>query len=142
MEKNSLITLVKAYFEKIDAGDPTYIDLFHDDVTFFFPKFGDAVGKQALLEFGDKIGSSLNSIWHDIEQFNFIVSGNTVVVEGQEGGVMRDGTKWPDNHISSGRFCSVFECNDNLISRMYIYVDPDFPSRDSERIATLSRVTL
>ncbi|QUI61838.1 nuclear transport factor 2 family protein [Pseudoalteromonas sp. A22] len=139
MDKNTLIELVTEYFKKIDAGDSSYLDLFHDDVTFFFPKFGDAVGKQALLEFGDKIGSSLNSIWHDIAHFNFIVSGKTVVVEGREGGVMRDGTHWPDNQISSGRFCSVFEFSDNLITRMHIYVDPDFSSQDSDRISILSR---
>lgn len=71
--------------------------------------------------------------------FNFIVSGKNLVVEGQEGGVMRDGTHWPDNQISSGRFCSVFEFSDNLITRMYIYVDPDFSSQDNARISILSR---
>ncbi|HHF3151929.1 TPA: nuclear transport factor 2 family protein [Vibrio diabolicus] len=105
---------------------------------FFFPKFGQAKGKSALVEFGNRIGSSLNSIWHDIDGFQITTSGNKVIVEGQEGGVMSDGTSWPDNNVFTGRFCSVFEFSGKLISRMYVYVVPDFPSTDLQRISVLS----
>ncbi|MCA0891783.1 hypothetical protein [Qipengyuania flava] len=44
------------------------------------------------------------------------------------------GEKWPDYDISHGRFCSVFEFDGLVITRMYIYVDPDFTSADKERI--------
>jgi len=138
MEKDNLENIVIEYFKKIDNGDSTYLELFTDDVDFFFPKFGQKKGKKALIEFGNRIGSSLISIWHDIDGFKIIKADNKVVVEGQEGGVMSDGTPWPDNNISIGRFCSVFEFNGKLISRMYIYVDPDFPSQDLERISVLS----
>lgn len=138
MEKNDLVELVIMYFEKVDAGDVSYLDLFSEDVDFFFPKFGQAKGKNALVEFGNRIGSSLTSIWHDIDGFEITTAGNKVIVEGQEGGVMSDGTAWPDNKISIGRFCSVFEFEGKRISRMYVYVDPDFPSRDLDRIAVLS----
>lgn len=50
---------------------------------------------------------------------------------------MKDGTVWPDKNVSQGRFCSVFEFSGGLITRMYIYVDPDFPSTDVERISIL-----
>ncbi|OOF23730.1 hypothetical protein BZJ17_02810 [Salinivibrio sp. IB574] len=138
MNKENLVLRVILYFQKIDAGDSSYLDLFSEDVDFYFPKFGQAKGKSALVEFGNRIGSSLSSIWHDIEGFQITTAGNKVIVEGQEGGVMSDGTPWPDNKVSTGRFCSVFEFNEELISRMYVYVDPDFPSRDLERIAVLS----
>ncbi|WP_245609159.1 nuclear transport factor 2 family protein [Vibrio rhizosphaerae] len=138
MKEDDLVALVIKYFEKIDAGDPSYLDLFSEDVDFFFPKFGQAKGKNALVAFGNRIGSSLISIWHDIDGFQITTAGNKVIVEGQEGGVMSDGTPWPDNNVSTGRFCSVFEFDGNIISRMYVYVDPDFPSRDLERIAVLS----
>lgn len=138
MEKDVLVKLVIEYFKKVDAGDVSYLDLFSEEVDFFSPKFGCAKGKDSLVEFGNRIGSSLSSIWHDIDGFNITVSGNTVIVEGQEGGVMSDGIVWPDNKISTGRFCSVFEFTDHLISRMYVYVDPDFASLDVERIAILS----
>lgn len=138
MAESDLVELVVKYFEKIDAGDPGYLELFSEDVDFFFPKFGQAKGKDALVEFGNRIGSSLTSIWHDVKGFQITTAGNKVIVEGQEGGVMSDGTSWPDNKVSTGRFCSVFEFNGTLISRMYVYVDPDFPSRDRERISVLS----
>ncbi|WP_232112133.1 nuclear transport factor 2 family protein [Salinivibrio proteolyticus] len=138
MNKENLVPRVIQYFQKIDAGDPSYLDLFSEDVDFYFPKFGQAKGKSALVEFGNRIGSSLSSIWHDIEGFQITTAGNKVIVEGQEGGVMSDGTPWPDNKVSTGRFCSVFEFNEELISRMYVYVDPDFPSRDLERVAVLA----
>lgn len=138
MEKDNLENIVIEYFKKIDNGDSSYLELFTDDVDFFFPKFGQKKGKKALIEFGNRIGSSLISIWHDIDGFKIIKADNKVVVEGQEGGVMSDGTPWPDNNISIGRFCSVFEFNGKFISRMYIYVDPDFPSQDLERISVLS----
>ncbi|MCZ0760083.1 hypothetical protein OWC56_14780, partial [Vibrio diabolicus] len=37
-EKDDLVELVVKYFEKVDAGDPSYLDLFSEDVDFFFPK--------------------------------------------------------------------------------------------------------
>lgn len=138
MEKDNLVDLVINYFKKVDAGDPSYLDLFSEDIDFFFPKFGQVKGKKNLIEFGNRIGSSLISIWHNIDGFQITTAGNKVIVEGQEGGIMSDGTSWPDNNVSIGRFCSVFEFEGKIISRMYVYVDPDFPSRDLERIAVLS----
>ncbi|WP_026317668.1 nuclear transport factor 2 family protein [Algicola sagamiensis] len=138
MERDELVELVIQYFKKVDAGDPSYLDLFEEDVDFFFPKFGQVKGKNALVAFGNRIGRSLKSIWHDIDGFQITTAGNKVIVEGQEGGVMSDGTSWPDNNVSTGRFCSVFEFKGERISRMYVYVDPDFPSRDLERISVLS----
>lgn len=138
MKKENLEEIVIEYFKKVDSGDSSYLELFTGDVDFFFPKFGQKKGKEALIEFGNRIGSSLKSIWHDIDGFQIISVDNKVVVEGQEGGVMSDGTPWPDNNISIGRFCSVFEFTGKLISRMYVYVDPDFPSQDQERISVLS----
>jgi len=45
-----------------------------------------------LVEFGNRIGSSLTNIWHDIDGFKITTAGNTVIVEGQEGGIISDGT--------------------------------------------------
>jgi len=131
------VQAVISYFEKVDAGDASFLGLFDDNVEFFFPKFGTTRGKDSLIAFAGKMGASLGSIWHDIPGFNFIVSGQTVVVEGQEGGTMKDGTTWPDGDVSQGRFCSVFEFSGDLITRMYIYADPDYPGHDAERISVL-----
>jgi len=49
-ETNELIILVKQYFAKSDAGDPTTIEMFTDDMELRFPKFGTRVGKEAVGE--------------------------------------------------------------------------------------------
>lgn len=131
------ILSVREYFKKVDMGDPAYLQLFSDEVDFFFPKFGRTQGKAGLIRFAQHIGATLRSIQHDIANFRYIVAGNTVVVEGCESGIMADGTRWPDGRISEGRFCSVFEFQGELIGRMYIYVDPDYPSTDVGRAMAL-----
>ncbi|WP_315138577.1 nuclear transport factor 2 family protein [Achromobacter marplatensis] len=137
-ESVARLRAIRTYFEKVDAGDGSYLDLFAEDVLFFFPKFGEGRGKQALTDFGGRIGQVLESIQHDIDGFRYTEAGNTVVVEGQESGTTRDKVRWPDGVVSQGRFCSVFEFSGALISRMSIYVDPDFTSSDHERVATYS----
>jgi hypothetical protein len=133
------IGVIRAYFSKVKTGDPSVSDLFTDDVEFYFPKFGSACGKQGLAVFAERMGRNLAAIGHNIEQFHYIVSRDTpvIVVEGTEFGKLMDGRTWPDGAISQGRFCSVFEFEGLLISRMSIYVDPDFGSDDAARIAWL-----
>ncbi|WCT13273.1 nuclear transport factor 2 family protein [Mucilaginibacter jinjuensis] len=124
------------YFRSIDKGavDSTFFNQFTDDVDFYFPKFGNVKGKSGISKFFRDVGSSMRSIHHDIQNFKVIGEDNYVVVEGQESGVMKDGVVWPDNKVSHGRFCCVFEFRGDLISRFYIYVDPDFTSSDQVRI--------
>ncbi|WP_213807200.1 hypothetical protein [Granulicella sp. dw_53] len=43
------IRLIKEYFLKGDAGDPTILDLFADDVEIRSPKFGTRSGKTLCL---------------------------------------------------------------------------------------------
>lgn len=83
--------------------------------------------------------TELENLEHDIGGFNYIVSGNSIVVEGTERGVTRNGVHWPDGVVSQGRFCSVFEFDGVFIRRMHIYVDPDFTSEDQDRIRILRR---
>ncbi len=44
------IAIAREYFRLGDAGDPRLMDLFHEDVTIYFPKFGLGRGRAALLE--------------------------------------------------------------------------------------------
>lgn len=131
------LAIVREYFAKVGQGDPSLADLFADNFQFHFPKFGLGEGKDALAEFANRMGRKLASIGHDIERFRYIVSGDAIVVEGTEYGKMHDGSVWPDHQISEGRFCSVFEFDGPLISRMFIYVDPDFCSEDRGRVSWL-----
>ncbi|MFH7018656.1 nuclear transport factor 2 family protein [Flavobacterium sp. FlaQc-47] len=131
------IAITNVYFEKIDNWDPTVLDLMSDDVQFFFPKSGIRKGKEEWGKFGELFGKYLKSIKHDIPQLRHIVQGNFVVVEGSEQGEMTDGTKWPDGKISQGLFCNVFEFKGELITRLHVYVDPDFISADQDRVKAL-----
>ena len=126
-----------AYFRKGDARDPTVLELFTEDVELFFPKLGRVRGKEAFARFARMLASEMTRLEHDVENFRVVQSGDTVVVEGTERGEMRDGTTWPDGVTSEGRFCNVFEFDGPLIRRLYVYVDPDFASRDHRRIAEL-----
>lgn len=129
------VETVREYFRRVDAKDPGLIDLFDDDVEFFFPKFGTAGGKAAVARFGERIAQEAAQLTHDIDGFVFTVEGDRVVVEGREWGVTADGRAWPDGTVSQGRFANVFEFDGPLISRTFIYVDPDVTSDDTRRIA-------
>jgi ketosteroid isomerase-like protein len=132
---NKRIDAVNAYFRKVDAGDSTVLDLLTDDVQIFFPKLGLGHGKDTMVRFSQVLMSDLESIEHDFSAFNYICSGNYVVVEGKERGITRTGIRWPDGIVSEGRFCNVFEFEGALIRRLHVYVDPDFASADHSRVA-------
>ncbi|ACO79727.1 hypothetical protein AvCA_35800 [Azotobacter vinelandii CA] len=129
------IETVRDYFRKVDAKDPSLLDLFTEDVEFFFPKFGVARGKAALTRFAERIAKDAAKLTHDIDGLVFTVDGDRIAVEGREWGVTADGRSWPDGEISQGRFANVFEFEGALIKRTFIYVDPDVTSEDRRRVA-------
>ncbi len=127
------IATVKEYFRRGDAGRPDLIEHCTDDFQFFFPKFGVGKGKAEFMEFVTGLVGSLSSIAHDIDQMNFIESGDSVVVEGLTHGEDRRGGRWEGGKTPGGRFCSVFQFRGDMIARMHIYLDPDYTSRDQDR---------
>ncbi|VFR21492.1 hypothetical protein ISE1_3756 [plant metagenome] len=129
------IETVRDYFRKVDAKDPALLDLFTEDVEFFFPKFGPARGKAALARFAERIAQDAATLTHDIDGLVFTVDGDRIAVEGHEWGVTADGRSWPDGEVSQGRFANVFEFDGPLIRRTSIYVDPDVTSEDGRRVA-------
>lgn len=128
-----MIEIAKLYFIKGDAGDLTILDLFSDDVQLYFPKFGTRTGKNEVVAFIQGLMGNLGDLKHDVEKYTYIAVGNTLVVEGIESGMMKNGSPWPVEGRSEGRFCNVFEFSNDLISRVHIYVDPDFAGDDKER---------
>jgi ketosteroid isomerase-like protein len=128
---------IETYFKKIDSGifDDEYFDLYAEDVEMYYPKFGFEKGKQGIKNFGKVIGKHLEKLTHDIQNFRYTFSDTVIVVEGNEKGVTTSGKEWPDNHTSFGKFCNVFEFDGELMKRVHIYVDPDFTSEDTERLA-------
>ncbi|AHG20744.1 hypothetical protein Z042_14885 [Chania multitudinisentens RB-25] len=129
------IEIIRRYFREVDAKSSLLLELFTDDVEFFFPKFGVARGKAALARFAERIAKDAAQLTHDIDGLIFTVGNDRIVVEGREWGVTADGKTWPDGDISQGRFANVFEFDGLLIKRTFIYVDPDFTSEDHRRVS-------
>lgn len=128
------------YLKAFDNGGVTSIgtsilDLFADDAQVYFPKWGLANGKAEVGKLFADIGSTLQSIRHHYADFNWIFSGGDVLVcEGTSHGEHRDGS-WRAGvpEWGAGRWCDVFEIRDFVIQRCFIYLDPDYAGRDTER---------
>lgn len=133
--RDARIETIRDYFRKVDAKDPSLLDMYTDDVEFFFPKFGVARGKAAIAAFAERFTKDAVKLSHDIDGLVFTVDGDRIAVEGHEWGMTEDGRAWPDGEISQGRFANVFEFDGPLIKRAFIYVDPDFTSEDRQRVA-------
>jgi len=127
------IELAKLYFRRVDEGDPALVDMFTEDVQSFFPKYGTAHGLQEHKELAAGLTGNQVAFHHDVSSMVFTQSGNRLVVEGLESGTRADGLVWPSHPRIEGRYCNVFEFRGRLISRLHIYVDPDFAGEDSDR---------
>lgn len=119
--------IVRAYFRLADSRDPGVRDLFADDVEFYFPRFGVTRGRDRLADFSSGYRRVVQQISHPQSELRPLVLGQTVVVEGTTVGQTATGT-WRGGETPGGRFCSVFEVADERITRMYVYLDPDFAS--------------
>ena len=119
------------------TGD-SILDLFADDAQVYFPKWGIANGKEQIGQLFGDLGGTLKSIRHDYATFNWVFSGSDVVVaEGTSYGEHRDGP-WRAGVTHAGRWCDVFEVRDFLIQRVFIYLDPDYAGKDTERYPWLA----
>jgi hypothetical protein len=127
------IASAKAYFEKVDKGELP-LELFTPDFEFFFPKYGVGRGADEFREFAAGLwGAGLKS-QHHRDELEFMASGRHVIVEGATAGNDAEGRTWDGGRTPGGRFCSVFDfAGDGLISRMFIYLDPDYTSLDKDR---------
>src|SRR4051794_25013368 len=111
------------------------LDLFADDAQVMFPKWGLTTGKEEIGQLFTDIGSTLTSIQHHYAEFTWIFSGSDMVVaEGTSHGEHKDGP-WRAGvpEWGAGRWCDVFEIRDFLIQRCFIYLDPDYAGRDTDR---------
>jgi hypothetical protein len=63
-----------------------------------------------------------------------IACGPRVIVEGTTFGHDKAGRSWDGGATSGGRFCSVFDFNDDgQVQRMYVYMNPDYVGADPQR---------
>ena len=128
-----LIELTKAYFEQVD-NERLPDELFTPDFEFYFPKYGIGRGLEEFREFASGLASAVHRIKHRRDRLKYIACGQQVFVEGSTFGADGDGNTWNGEETTGGRFCSVFDfTDDGFIRRMYVYLDPDFTSRDADR---------
>ncbi|MDP4086309.1 MAG: nuclear transport factor 2 family protein [Bacillota bacterium] len=118
-------SIVLQYVKLADQGNPAFLELFAEDIQFYFPKMGIANGIEDIKKLveGDP---SFKSITHDYAYFNYKIQGDTIVVEGTSSGVTSNGKEWRAGVTQTGRFCNVFEIRDFKIQRLFIYLDPDY----------------
>lgn len=125
------------YLKRLDRGED-FFDLFDDNAQMYFPKWGLANGIGAIKEAFAAIGSILGGIAHDYAYFNYVHSGDTVVVEGTSSGKTADGHEWRAGVTHAGRWCDVFEIRNGRIQRLFIYLDPDYGDQDTGRYPWLA----
>jgi hypothetical protein len=131
------------YLKAFDNGGVTstgdsILDLFADDAQVYFGKWGVADGKEQIGQMFGDVGGTLESIRHEYADFNWIMTGTDLFAcEGRSHGTHRDG-EWRAGVTHAGRWCDVFEVRDFLIQRCFIYLDPDYAGKDTERYPWLS----
>lgn len=124
--------LALEYLKRLDRGED-FFELFDEHIQLYFPKIGIADGIEAVREAFAKVGSLLGGIKHDYAYFNYVVAGDTVVVEGTSAGTTVDGTEFRAGVTHAGRWCDVMEIRDGRIHRLFVYLDPDYAGADTER---------
>lgn len=122
----------------VRPGGGSILDLFAEEARVYFPKWGVATGKAEIGRMFTDVGATIRSILHDYDTFNYVMTGTDVfAVEGTSSGEHRNGS-WQAGTTHSGRWCDIFEVRDNLIHRCFIYLDPDYAGKDTDRYPWLS----
>jgi hypothetical protein len=100
-----------------------------------------AKGREQIEKLFGDVGSKLKSITHHYSGLNWICSGGDVIVcEGTSHGEHADGPwRAGDPDWGAGRWCDVFEIRDGLIRRCFIYLDPDYAGKDTDRYPWIKR---
>ena len=133
--------IAESYLKSLDAGgvSPTtglgLFDHFSDDAEVYFPKWGVARGRDEIVQMFSDVGGTLRSIKHHYEGFNwYMTGGDRFAVEGTSEGEHRDGPWMADTpKWGAGRWCDCFEVKDGKITRLFIYLNPDYASQDTSR---------
>ncbi len=133
--------VAESYLKSLDAGgvSPTtglgLFDHFADDAEVFFPKWGVAKGKDQVIQMFTDVGGTLKGITHHYDGFTWYMNGtDSFAVEGTSEGEHRDGPWMADQpKWGAGRFCDCFTVKDGKITRLFIYLDPDYAGQDTAR---------
>ena len=138
--------VAESYLKALDAGgvSPTtglgLFDHFAEDAEVYFPKWGVAKGKAEITQMFTDIGGTLKGIKHHYDGFNwYMTGGDRFTVEGTSEGEHRDGPWMADQpKWGAGRWCDCFEVTNGKITRLFIYLDPDYAGKDTARYGWIS----
>ncbi len=119
-------------FLKMTDTQGDIFTLLTDDIEFVYPKWGIARGKEELGKFYQEIATYVQSISHDPDTFSSLSNGDCVFIEGLSSGQLLDGTTWPATGAAGTRFCNSFRFRNGLISKVCIYIDPDYTDQTAE----------
>ena len=134
--KSVALEYLKAFDNKgVTSSGGSILDLFAADAQVYFPKWGLATGHGQIGQLFADVGGSIKSIVHHYSHFNWVFSGSdTIVCEGTSHGEHQDGPwRAGSPEWQAGRWCDVFEIRDFLIQRCFIYLDPDYAGKDTDR---------
>lgn len=133
--------VAESYLRALDAGgvSPTtglgLFDHFADHAEVYFPKWGIANGKAQVVQMFTDIGGTLRGIRHHYDGFTWYMNGTPrFAVEGTSYGTHKDGP-WQADHPTwgAGRWCDCFTVEGGKITRLFIYLDPDYAGKDTGR---------
>ena len=125
--------IVREFYIRMDAGREDVFERFSEDFEFYFPKFGLGRGRADLEKCVSTLRTTILSLKHDLDSFQFTEGPDGVAVEGLSSGETVAGQRWSGGETPGGRFCSVFGFRGPLICRLYTYLDPDYGSADAAR---------
>ncbi len=114
----------KEFLRTLDTQGDLFA-LVTDNIEIVFPKWGTVHGKADLSRFFQDLGGYISSISHDPQTFVCMAGDDHVAIEGVSSGSLQSGLRWPEGE-STGRFCSVFKFDGELISHVRIHLDPDY----------------
>jgi hypothetical protein len=133
LDSDRHLEAVRRYFSELDSGRIPD-ELFAPDFEFYFPKFGVGQGAVEIREFGLGLVAAGLKVTHHRDRLTYLACGSKVIVEGTTYGDDGAGGFWDGGETPGGRFCSVFDFNEEgLIQRMYVYMDPDYTGADHDR---------
>ena len=124
MEEANL-RLAKQFLRTMDEGGNVF-ELLTDDAEVMYPKWGIAKGKEELGQLYTDLGPYLSSISHHTESFRCLTGDDQVCISGLSSGTLTDGRSWKPDGACRGQFCVWFSFRDELISGIWIYIDPDY----------------
>lgn len=118
------IERAKLFLRTLDEQGDLFA-LVTEEVEIVFPKWGTVRGKPQLEQFFHDLGGYISAIAHDVDSFICMSGDGHIAIEGLSSGTLVNGSRWPEGE-STGRFCSVFAFEGDLISHVRIHLDPDY----------------